>query len=110
VGDDSLALVILESLVKLEYMVNGVSIKSTKIHEQDSRFLSIKLVCETLGTRHAGSKGNKCNGIDAIFEVDEAAKMASDISDDCSTGADHEDRNNKSWISIGQRCKTRGMH
>ena len=91
-GDDSLALVILESLVKLEYIVNGVSIKSTKIHEQDSRFLSIiKLVSETLGTRHAGSKGNKCNGIDAVFEVDEAAKVAGDISNDSSAGTDHED-------------------
>merc|ERR1719472_639248 len=56
------------------------------------------------GIRHAGSKGNKCNGIDAVFEVDKAAKMAGDISDDGSTGADHKDRNYKSWIPIGQRC------
>ena len=97
-------------MVKLEYMVNSVSIKSTKIHEHDSGFLSIKLVCETLGTRHAGSKSNKCDGIDAVFEVDKAAKVASNISDDCSTGADHEDRNYKSGIPIGQCCKTRGMH
>ena len=75
-----------------------------------SRFLSIMLVCETLATRHAGSKGNKCDGIDSIFEVDKAAKMAGDISDDGSTGADHKDRDYKSWIPIGQSCKTRGMH
>ena len=64
------------------------------------------LVCETLATRHAGSKGNKCDGIDSIFEVDKAAKMAGDISDDGSTGADHKDRDYKSWIPIGQSCKT----
>ena len=73
-------------------------------------YLSFKLVSETLATRHAGSKGNKCNGINAVFEVDEAAKVAGDISNDSSAGTDHEDWNNKSGIPIGQRCKTRGMH
>ena len=59
-------------------------------------------------TGHTGSESNKCNRIDAVFEVDEAAKVASDISDDSGTGANHEDWNNKSGVAIGQSCKKRG--
>lgn len=40
------------------------------------------------GVRDAGAKSNKCNGINAVFEVDEAAKMASNITNDSSAGAD----------------------
>ena len=53
------------------------------------------------GTRHAGSEGNKCNGIDSIFKVDEATKMASDISNDGSAAANEGDRNDKCNIAIG---------
>ena len=63
------------------------------------------LVCETLGTRHAGSKGNKCNGIDAVFEVDKAAKMAGDISDDCRANTDAGDGNHKSGVAFGNPLK-----
>jgi hypothetical protein len=52
-------------------------------------------------TRHTGSKGNKCNSIDAVFEVDEATKMASDISDDSSAKTDASDGNRKSGVAIG---------
>merc|ERR1712112_569901 len=62
------------------------------------------LVCETLGTRHAGSEGNKCDGIDSIFEVDKATKMASNISDDGSAGANEGDRNDKCNVTIGHSC------
>ena len=57
------------------------------------------------GTRHAGSEGNKCDGIDSIFEVDKATKMASNISDDGSAGANEGDRNDKSNVTIGHSCK-----
>ena len=57
------------------------------------------------GTRHAGSQGNKCNGIDSIFEVDEAAKVAGNISNDSSAGTDEGDRNDKSEISIEESLK-----
>ena len=60
------------------------------------------LVCETLGTRHTGPKGNKCNSIDAIFEVDKAAKMTSDISDDGGAGTNHEDGNDKGGVPIAK--------
>ena len=66
----------------------------TKIHVQDSRFLSIKTsqgVLETLGTRHAGAESNKCDGIDSVFEIDEAAEVSGNIADDGSARSDHED-------------------
>ena len=56
-----------------------------------SRSSSYSGFSKALGTRHAGSESNECNSIDAVFEVDEAAKMAGNISDDSGTGANHED-------------------
>ena len=56
-------------------------------------------------TRNASSKGNKCNGIDAVFEIDEAAEMSSDISNDGSTGPDEYERYDESDIAIGHSCK-----
>ena len=56
-----------------------------------SRSSSYSGFSKALGTRHAGSESNECNRIDAVFEVDEATKMASDISDDSGTGSNHED-------------------
>ena len=57
------------------------------------------------GTRNASSEGNKCNGIDAVFEVDEAAEMSSNISNDGSTGPDEYERYDESDIAIGHSCK-----
>ena len=57
----------------------------------------------SLGTRHAGSKSNKCNGIDAVFQVDEAAKMAGYISDDGCVGPNEGDRNDKCWVTSQKR-------
>ena len=57
------------------------------------------------GTRNTSSEGNKCNGIDAVFEIDEAAQMSSDISNDGSTGPDEYERYDESNIAIGHSCK-----
>merc|ERR1711887_515160 len=56
------------------------------------------------GIRHAGSEGNKCDGIDSIFEVDEATKMAGDISNNSGAGANEGDRNDKCNVTIGHSC------
>ena len=56
-------------------------------------------------TRYTGSQSDKCNCIDAVFEVDEATKVAGNISDDCSAGPDEEDRNDKSEVSIDESLK-----
>ena len=56
-------------------------------------------------TRDTGSKGNECNSIDAVFEVDEATKMTSDISDDRSANTDASDGNHKSGVAIGNPLK-----
>ena len=84
-----------EAVVKLEYVVNGVSIKSTN---QDSRagfqvsiYQTSQGVLETLATRHAGAESNKCDGIDSVFEIDEAAEVSGNIADDGSARSDHED-------------------
>ena len=68
-----------------------------------SRSSSYSGFSKALGTRHAGSESNECNRIDAVFEIDEAAKMAGDISDDGSVGADESDRNDKGWVT-SQEC------
>ena len=57
------------------------------------------------GTRHAGSQGNKCNGIDSIFEVDKAAKVSGNVSNHGGAGTDEGDRNDKSEISIEESLK-----
>ena len=56
-------------------------------------------------TRDTGSKGNKCNSIDAVLKVDVAAKMAGYISDDCSAKTDAGDGNHKSGVPIGNPLK-----
>jgi hypothetical protein len=62
----------------------------------------VSRICE--GTRHTGSQGDKCNRIDAVFEVDEAAEMSSNISNDGSTGPDEYERYDESDIAIGHSC------
>ena len=42
-------------------------------------------------TGHTGSESNKCNRIDAVFEVDKATKMAGNVSDHSGAGPDEED-------------------
>ena len=56
-------------------------------------------------TRNTGAQSDKCNCINAVFEVDEATKMSGNISDDSSAGPDEEDRNYKSDVSIGESLK-----
>ena len=56
-------------------------------------------------TRNTGAQSDKCNCINAVFEVDEATKVAGNISDDGSAGPDEEDRNDKSEVSIDESLK-----
>merc|ERR1719239_1769619 len=56
------------------------------------------------GIRNASSESNKCNGIDSVFEIDEAAKVAGNISNDSSAGTDEYERNDESNIAIGHSC------
>ena len=53
-----------------------------------------------LQTGNAGSKSDEGNRVHSVLEVDEAAKMSGDISDDGGAGADHEDGNDKGGVSI----------
>ena len=56
-------------------------------------------------TGHTGSESNKCNRIDAVFEVDEAAKVSGDIADDRSAKTDASDGNHKGGVAIGNPLK-----
>ena len=56
-------------------------------------------------TRDTGAQGDKCDSIDAVFEVDEATEVAGNISDDSSAGADEGDRNDKCNVTIGHSWK-----
>ena len=51
-------------------------------------------------TRYAGAEGDEGNSIDTIFKVDEAAEMASDITNNCSTQSNKCDGDDKSWVSV----------
>ena len=56
-------------------------------------------------TRYTGSQSDKCNRIDAVFEVYEATKMAGDISDDGGVTANEGDRNDKCGVTVHKPCK-----
>merc|ERR1719472_349910 len=57
------------------------------------------------GIRNASSESNKCNGIDSVFEIDEAAEMSSNISNDGSTGANEYKRYDERKISVCHPCR-----
>ena len=82
--------------------------KQTNLQEKQKRkiwFLDQKRGTLSICTGHTGSESNKCNRIDAVFEVDEATKMAGNVSDHSSAGPDEEDWNNKSEVSIDESLK-----
>jgi len=45
-------------------------------------------ISTTVSTRHRSSKGHKGNGIDAVFEVDEATQLGSHVTNDRRANAD----------------------
>ena len=53
-----------------------------------------------LRTGNAGSERDEGNRVHSVLEVDEAAKVSGDISDDGGAGADHEDGNDKGGVAI----------
>jgi hypothetical protein len=53
-----------------------------------------------LYTRNTGPQCNEGDSVDTVFKIDEASEMTSDITDNSSTGADEENGNDKSWVSI----------
>jgi len=53
------------------------------------------------GIRYASSKGNETDGVDTILEVNEAAQVASDISDHGSDNSDGGNRNDEGGVSVG---------
>ena len=59
-----------------------------------------------ISTRNRGAQSNKSDSIDGIFQVNEASKMAGNITNDGSTNTDHGNGNNKAWVSIGNSCVT----
>ena len=52
-------------------------------------------------TRYRCAESNKGNGIDGVFQEDEATKMASNVANDSSTKTDHGNRNHEAGISAG---------
>jgi len=53
-----------------------------------------------LRTGNAGSESDEGNRVHSVLEVDEAAKMSGDISDDSGAAADREDGNDKGRVPI----------
>ena len=55
---------------------------------------------EQILTRHGGSQGDEGDGVDAVLEVNEAAEMAGNVSDDSGTHAHSSDGDHEGGISI----------
>ena len=55
-------------------------------------------------TGNRSSKGHESNGVDGIFEVDEASEMAGDITNDSSTNTDHGNGHHKTRIAFSKIC------
>ena len=51
-------------------------------------------------TRYTSAESDEGNSIDTIFKVDEAAEMASNITNNCSTQANKCDGDDKCWVSV----------
>ena len=58
----------------------------------------------TLGTNCTGNRGSESdesNSVDGILQVDEAAQVTSDITDNSGTGTNEDQRNEEAGVSIG---------
>mgnify|MGYP007015609546 CR=1 FL=1 len=51
-------------------------------------------------TRNRGSEGDESNSVDGILQVDEAAQVTGDITDNSGTGTNEDQRNNEAGVSI----------
>ena len=51
-------------------------------------------------TRYASAQSDEGDSIDTIFKVDEAAEMASNITNNCRTQSNKCDGDDKSWVSV----------
>lgn len=52
------------------------------------------------GVRNRGSEGDESNSVDGILQVDEAAQVTGDITDNSGTGTNEDQRNNEAGVSI----------
>ena len=54
-----------------------------------------------VNTGYRSAESHKGNGVDGVLEEDEAAQMASDVTNDSSTKPNHGNRNHEAGISVG---------
>ena len=71
--------------------------KYTKTPKKNDKIYNMQ---HGLRTGNTGSERDEGNRVHSVLEVDKAAKMSGDISDDSSTGADREDGNDKGGVAI----------
>lgn len=55
---------------------------------------------KNLDTRNTGPQCYEGDCVNAVFKIDEASKMTGDITDNSSAGADEENGNDESGVSI----------
>ena len=65
------------------------------------RYLSNIVFDGRLQTRDTSSQCDEGNSIDGILQVDEAAQMTGDITNNSSAHPDHADGNDEGWVTIG---------
>ena len=54
-----------------------------------------------VNTGYRSAESHKGNGVDGVLEEDEAAQMASDVTNDSGTKTNHGNRNHEAGISVG---------
>ena len=52
------------------------------------------------GTGNTCAQSNKCDGVDAVFEVDEATEVGGNVADQSGTGANEYKRYDERKISV----------
>ena len=82
----------------MSWFIDPLNFSTLNSYESNNEISSWEQV---ILTRYAGSQGNETNGVDAILEVNEAAKMTSDVSDDSSDQSNGGNRNNEGGVSVG---------
>ena len=83
---------------KLVFPLCFFLIKSTYLDSFFPAFVKVSskfILLSKTPTRYAGTKSNKGNGIDSVFEENEASQMAGNVTNDGCAGADHGDGNHE---------------
>ena len=88
----------------MQYAVHARSVLVKIILECVSLHFYLAELLPFVLTRDRGAKSHEGDGIHTIFEVNEASQVTGDVTNDCSTHPNCQDRDDKGWITISNGC------